>query len=265
MACVVCQLPVQVLDPPPHVLARDRIPGQSTAPEIRIFADCHPGRDPQWFPPSTTLGGVSGVALRGGAGEGCDMAIGSRVVLAAVIALAATATPVRAQDAGSGVTGNFAVLFGAKVLDENDWAPVDVHEEFGLMVDMASTDLPVGLEVRALRSESNTEFDSGISRFVKLETSELDVGVRSTTPGSPSGYLAGGVAKIDADLTITGLGTASDSAYGFWIAVGGYFLVGGPFVIGIDGMLSTAEVDFNTPVKADVGGVHINVWAGLHF
>jgi len=196
------------------------------------------------------------------------MTIGNRIVFAAfaaVIALGNAATSAHAQDGGSGATGNVAVFYGAKVLDETEWAPVDVLQELGLVVDMSSSDLPVGIEVRALRSKSDTEFDPGISRFVELETSELDVGARMTTSGIPSGYLAGGVAKIDADLTFTGVGTASDSAYGLWIAIGAYVVVGGSFAIGVDGMVSSAEVDFNTPVKADAGGTHINFWAGFHF
>lgn len=205
------------------------------------------------------------------------MRVGTRVLAAAFNATLASATlasavlvsaaPAHAQEGGTGVTGNLAGFFGAKALDKHDWAPAEDHREAGVVADLRSASFPVSAEVRVLRSRSRTEFEPTTSEFVRLETTELDLGARKTWGGGPGPrpYLAGGVARIDADLTFVGVGTASDSAVGIWAAGGMYWVLAEHLSLGADLMVSTAEVDFGTTTQADVGGGHFNLWIGLHF
>jgi Outer membrane protein beta-barrel domain len=195
------------------------------------------------------------------------MSVRIRALVLALAAGVAVAAPAGARAGETGVTGNISGFFGAKVLDNHDWAPAEDHEEVGLVADLRSTTFPVGAEIRVLRSRSDTVFEPTTAEFIRLETSELDLGLRKTWDGGPNPrpYLSGGVAKIDADLTFVGTGTASDSATGIWVAGGVYWVLGGSLSLGADLMLSTAEVDFGTPVKADVGGGHFNLWLGFHF
>ncbi len=173
--------------------------------------------------------------------------------------------PAHAQGTGSTVTGNLNLFLGAKALDDTDWAPVDEHAEVGLVGDIRAANWPVSIEVRLLSSVSDTVLIG--PDLVEMETSELDLGVRKTWGAGTNmhPYVSGGLAKIDAEVTVLGVGSVSDDGVGLWVAGGIYWVLGGSFNLGVDLMISSAEVDFGTGVDGNIGGGHFNFLAGFHF
>jgi len=183
-----------------------------------------------------------------------------------IVAFVVAAAPAYAQDTGSGLTGNVSLVAGSKVLDDADWAPVEEHEEGGVVVDLGDRSWPIGFELRFLHSKSDTVFEpiSGLS--VNMDTTELDLGIRKTWgAASMHPYLTGGLARIDADINFPGLGTASDSAYGFWLAGGIYWVLAEHLVLGLDLMGSSAEADYGSGSNFDIGGGHFHFVLGYHF
>lgn len=182
-----------------------------------------------------------------------------------IVAFVVVAAPAYAQDTGSGLTGNLSLVAGSKVLDDSDWAPVEQHEEGGVVVDVGDRSWPIGFELRFLHSKSDTEFEPITGLSVNMDTTELDLGIRKTWTGAANIYLSGGLARIDADVNFPGLGTASDSAYGFWLAGGIYWVLVEHLVLGVDLMGSSAEADYGSPTNFDIGGGHFHFVLGYHF
>jgi len=179
------------------------------------------------------------------------------------LAIMAFALPASAQS----VTGNVNLFAGGKTLDDGDWAPTEKHSEVGVVADAGLDHWPVSLEVRFLSSESDTEFEPTLGLSLKLETTELDLGVRKTwgvgTNTHP--YLSGGVAFIEADATVVNVLTANDDATGLWLGGGVYWVLAEHFNLGVDLMVSSAETNFGSGPDVNIGGVHLNFLAGFHF
>lgn len=181
------------------------------------------------------------------------------VLLAVLLALGVTGAA-RAES-----TGEINLVAGTKLLDKGDWAPTEEHREVGILATVGDTDWPVALDLRLFRSTSDTELLPGLGLTAKLETRELDVGVRLPIRSSDMRpYVAAGLARIDGDLTISGA-TGSDDAVGAWVALGIGWLLGSHMNLGFDLMYSTAKVDFGTGVDANLGGTHLNLVVGYHF
>lgn len=184
-----------------------------------------------------------------------------------VVVFVAAAVPAYGAGSGAGPTGNIVLVGGLKLLDDTDWSPVEEQHELGLVADVMGANWDVSIEVRALRSDSDTKFDPVSGLFVSVETSELDLGIRKHWDNGHHAYpyIAGGVARIDADVNFPPFGTVSDHAYGLWAAGGVYLLVAPHLVVGLDVMVSEAEADFGTSTSASIGGGHAHVLIGYPF
>lgn len=130
-------------------------------------------------------------------------------------------------------TGNINFFLGAKQLDEDDWEPVDEHDEVGILLDFRKKSWPVSLAIGYLSSsDEQTEalYYPGIGIYdtdFKGETTELSFGIQKIWDGSPSlrPYIGGGIALISAEFegTIWGISVSDDdTATGFWIGGGIY-------------------------------------------
>ena len=163
-------------------------------------------------------------------------------------------------------TGNVNFFLGAKSLDENDWAPVDQHAEFGVLVDFKQQDWPVSIALDFLGS---TEEATELGVNFEGTTSEFDVGVRKIwgTEGSTiRPYIGGGLAFIGAEFKGTAFTTVSDddNATGIWLNGGVYWTLNQSFNIGLDLRYSQADVTL-FGVDADAGGTHAGLILGVHW
>ncbi len=186
-----------------------------------------------------------------------------------LLALTCWSAPAYAQSGGGGLTANLNLFLGAKVLDEAEWAPVDNHAEVGVVGDIGTINGPISIELRLLKSASDAVILPVSLLVAELETQETNLGVRMTFKRedvTPRLYLSGGVSRIDADTTFTGISTAtvSDSGLGYWLAGGIYWVLGDYVNMGMDLMISSAQADFGTGTDFNIGGVHFNFMLGLH-
>lgn len=172
-------------------------------------------------------------------------------------------------------TGNLNVFLGAKVLDEDEWEPVEDQDEFGIKFDFKQQGWPVSIVIDYLSSsgeETVLMFDPllGTVQFdIEGETSELNLGVRKIWDQSPyiRPFIGGGISCISAEYTGTALGITvsdSDNAVGIWFGGGVYWTLADHLNIGLEAAFSTAEVTL-FDVNADPGGVHLGVLAGFHW
>jgi hypothetical protein len=172
-----------------------------------------------------------------------------------------------------GWTGNINVFFGAKTLDQEDWAPVDEHTEVGIDADFRPNSWPVNIAVDYLFSESDSEllFDPflGVTEF-KAETSELNIGIRKIWDRLPYArpFLGGGLSFIRGEfkgIPISGNTISdSDTGIGVWLGGGFYWTLTDHFNLGLELTFSTAEINL-FGVDADAGGGHFGFLAGYHW
>ena len=172
-------------------------------------------------------------------------------------------------------TGNLNVFLGAKVLDEDEWEPVEDQDEFGIKVDFRRQAWPVSIVIDYLSSsgdETELMFDPllGTVEFdIEGETSELNLGVRKIWDQSTyiRPFIGGGISFISAEYKGTALGITvsdSDNAVGIWFGGGVYWTLADHFNIGLEAAFSTAEVTL-FDLDADAGGGHFGVLAGFHW
>ncbi|MCK5394391.1 MAG: porin family protein [Gammaproteobacteria bacterium] len=162
-------------------------------------------------------------------------------------------------------TGNTNFFLGKKSLDENDWAPVDEHAEFGVLVDFRQNHWPVSIAIDFLGSiDESSEFGFDIEG----STTELDIGVRkilevADSPIRP--YIGGGIALINAEFKATNFFVADDdNGIGIWLNAGVYWTLNQHFNLGLDLRYSQADVTlFN--VEGDAGGTHVGIMLGYHW
>lgn len=152
------------------------------------------------------------------------------------------------------------VFLGLKNLDEDDWAPVDEHREFGIEIDFKQHNSPVNITIGYLRS-SDDDTITGIN--IEGKTSELYIGVRKICEAFPQmrSFIGGGLSIISAEMKGAALGikvSDDDSSLGFWLGGGVYFTSVANFNIGANIRYSQAEVNlFGIDGKA--GGLHYGV------
>jgi len=182
------------------------------------------------------------------------------------------------------------VIFGEKALSEDllDASGVDNQAQVGVAVTL-DFDWPVALAIDLL-SSSEDETQSVASQLgplsvdTKVETLELNVGVRKYWGTTNRFYVGGGLAyvQLDAKQTESGtLGPGSEftdlildddgNGVGLWLNGGYVHRFGDHFNVGVDVRYSDAEADL-TPVGAgaskltlDSGGLHYGVQLGYHW
>ena len=163
-------------------------------------------------------------------------------------------------------SGNVNFLLGAKVLEESEWAPVDEHAAFGVLIDFKQKQWPVSIAIDLLGSYSE-ETELG----VKFEgtTSEFDLGVRKIWDVQGSSirpYVGGGLALVSGEFKGIGFTTASqdDDGTGIWLNGGIYWTLGPHFNLGLDFRVSTADVTL-FGVEVDAGGTSGGLLLGYHW
>lgn len=171
-----------------------------------------------------------------------------------------------------GWTGNVNALIGTKMLDDDDWEPVEEQDQLGVLVDFRPTAWPVNLAIDLLRSQDDASFGSAVG--VDVEITEVDFGVRKHWDRSSlfRPYIGGGLAYVSADLEVSvslppfgsDSETFDDSAFGLWVNGGVYWSIRNAFNIGIDLRYSDADVSF-AGVDANAGGVHAGLLLGYHW
>lgn len=173
-------------------------------------------------------------------------------------------------------TGDVNLFLGAKQLEEDDWEPVDEHDEYGIMLDFRQKSWPVSIALDFLGSTSDEETVSdyvpgyGVVPFtVEAETSEFHLGIRKIwdqlTPFRP--YIGGGLAMVNAEIEGSAYGykvSDDDNAMGFWFGGGLYITLAGHLNLGVDARISRAEVTLFDE-DGEAGGTHAGILIGYHW
>ncbi len=166
--------------------------------------------------------------------------------------------------------GNVNFFAGQKMLDKDDWEPLEDQQEFGVLVDFGGKDWPVHIAVDVLRSETDETFDLGTNQL-KLtgKTQEINVGIRKIWDlnNEARPYVGVGVANIEGDLETEVFGvpvSVDDSAIGYWVNVGIFGTLAKHFNIGLDLRYSAADLTIEG-VDIQAGGTHIGLLLGYHW
>ena len=172
-------------------------------------------------------------------------------------------------------TGNINGFIGAKMLDDNDWKPLDEHGEIGVLFDFAPTkDFPVNIAIDLLASGTNeTYVDPFFGGVVDADayTSELAFGFRKYLMPHKAmikPYIGAGVAIISAEIEAFRFSNSTtvsddDNDVGPWLE-GGVVWTLKHFNIGFDIRYSDAEVTLFGR-DYDAGGFHTGLIAGYHW
>ena len=158
--------------------------------------------------------------------------------------------------------GNANFLYGAKGLNEDDWAPVEDQVVYGLMADFKPADWPVAIATDLIFSSENTGY---AGTTVEGSTSEFDLGVRwySNAVNNVRFYAGGGLARIAGEFEAYNM-TDSDEAFGLWIDTGIVLTLKTHFNLGVDLRYSKAQIDL-FGINTEAGGLLVGVFAGLKF
>jgi hypothetical protein len=184
----------------------------------------------------------------------------------AIVCLACVVVCIPAPVACQG-TGNVNAFLGMKVLDEDDWEPVEEHVEIGILFDARPINWPISIAGGLLYSEGEeTEMD------IKLEgnTLEFDVGVKKIFENASivRPFLAGGAAFIQAETegSVFGIFDFGDDtdAIGLWVSGGAYLTLSEHFNLGLDIRWSKAEADWYRE-DIELGGFHAGLLLGYHW
>lgn len=172
-------------------------------------------------------------------------------------------------------TGNVNGFLGAKILDEDDWAPVDEHIEAGVLIDFRQKSWPISIAIDLLSSYDEEDVSIAVLNFgtfdANLEgnTTELNFGVRKIWDNFSivRPFIGGGIAFINAEVKGTALGVSvsdDDTGVGVWFDGGVYFNLTEHFNLGWDVRWSKAEVTlFN--IDGEAGGWHLGMLIGYHW
>jgi opacity protein-like surface antigen len=192
-----------------------------------------------------------------------------KIVLLAVFALVFT---LPATTLAQYWTGNANLFIGGKMLDKDDWEPLEEHVEFGFLLDFGKTDWPVNIAIDFLGSQDSDSFEEYEYDYYyfydyKVTTTEINVGIRKSFGEVIRPYFGGGLAMITAkeEFTLQGLTySEDDTGLGYWINGGVYLTIGDALNLGLDVRYSAAKATlFN--YDAEAGGVHVGFVVGYHW
>jgi hypothetical protein len=188
--------------------------------------------------------------------------------LAVVLALLAIGS---SSVLAGGVEGNINMILGQKYLDEDDWAPVEDQAALGVMFDITPAGSPIAFAIDIIATEDSADvydpFDD-IYYEATGETREIDLGIRWYTPPSAfRGYIGGGLALINAEITVSEFGyeaSEDDDAVGFFINGGFVVTLARHLNLGLNARYSQAEVDI-AGYEIEAGGLLLAGLVGFHF
>lgn len=160
-------------------------------------------------------------------------------------------------------------FYGHKSLS-SEWAPLDGHDEFGIVSTIASATWPVAIAADAFYSDQTVHLSGG-SEFgdypVQMQTYEYALGVRKIwSIGAVRFGLGGGFAWIKASRDDNFKG--SGDAIGPWAGTSCYYHARGGFDVGAQLRWSSADVEFpdlsvySPGFKGDAGGLHAGITIG---
>ena len=174
----------------------------------------------------------------------------------AIVAFFVLATSIPSNARAS--AGAVHLFVGQKLLDEDDWQPIDSQFEVGIDASLGDDDWPVWINVGLFRANAEEE----LSAVEDLEgtTTEFSLGINKTwTRHQFRPFLAGGLAFVNSDIEVRDpdeIFEDDDSGAGLYAQGGGYWRLGKSFNLG--GMLrySVFSDDF------EGGGFHVGLIAG---
>ena len=156
--------------------------------------------------------------------------------------------------------GAVHVFVGQKLLDEDDWNPIDSQFEVGVDASLGDDDWPVWINLGLFHASDEEELNA--VEDVEGTTTEFSLGINKTwTRHQFRPFVAGGLAFVNSDYEIRDDNDVvfedDDSGTGLYAQGGGYWRVGSSFNIG--GMLrySVFSDDF------EGGGLHVGLIAGF--
>jgi opacity protein-like surface antigen len=172
-------------------------------------------------------------------------------------------------------TGNINLLLGTKMLDEDDWEPVDEHSEFGISFDFKQKHWPVSIAFAYLSSEDDASatlydpFFGFVTADVEGETQEVSFGVKKIWDATEivKPFVGGGLAFINAEFSGTMFNVTmseDDDAVGVWLVGGVIFTLAKHLNLGVQARYSYAEVEL-FGVDGDAGGLHGLFMVGYHW
>ncbi len=163
-------------------------------------------------------------------------------------------------------TGNVNFFLGQKSLESDDWAPVEDHGSFGVLVDFANANWPVNFAVDFLGSYGEETVGP-----VKLEgtTSEINLGLRkiwNVGGTSMRPYIGGGIAFVRGEFKATDLVSVSvdDNGVGLWLNGGIYWTLGQSFNLGLDLRYTRADIEL-LGFDVEAGGNYAGLLLGYHW
>lgn len=174
-----------------------------------------------------------------------------------------------------GWSGNVNFFLGAKILDDENWDPVDKHTEGGMFIDFKHSVLPFSIAIDFLYSRDDADISVDVSGYgifdtkVEFETTELDFGVRKIWGilNNVHPFIGGGIAVIKAELKSKANENSvsdHDTGFGIWFDIGVYYTLNKRFNIGADVRWSKAKADL-FDLDGDVGGWHYGVVVGVNW
>ena len=160
---------------------------------------------------------------------------------------------------------------GAKILDDDDWEPLDEQSEGGILIDFKPKSWPISIAIDFLHSSDEQDVGVAVLNFgtfnVNLEgnTTEFNLGVRKIWDNLSKvrPFIGGGIAFINAEVKGTALGVSvsdDNTGLGVWFDGGVYFTLGKHFNIGADVRWSKAEVNlFNIDGEAMIRDLLVKI------
>ena len=154
-------------------------------------------------------------------------------------------------------TGALNVFLGYKLLDKDDWEPLERQVTYGVEATVGGDTWPVMLAIDTLVSTDDGEIGN---LDAEMSTVELDLGVRKVWDRDAKGMIGGGIALIQADVTFEGAPPTipviddDDQGTGIWFGAGVTWTLGSNFNLGASFRWSYAKVDIEGLDQKDAGG-----------
>jgi hypothetical protein len=172
------------------------------------------------------------------------------------IACAAMAPP-------SLAAGNVNFILGQKMLDKDDWDPLEDQPEFGAQITVGGADWPVHIAIDVIGSlDEETVFGEDVTG----STVEVAPGVRKIWGKNKTHpFVGGGIALVQGEVEVFSV-SFDDTGTGYWIDGGVFWRLGPRFNIGFDARWSSAKIDFDVfgdPINdVEAGGEHLGLLLG---
>lgn len=163
-------------------------------------------------------------------------------------------------------TGNINFIVGTKLMNENDWEPLDEQTEIGVEGDIGMTDFPLYFTMGYLYSHDDTTLYGVV---IDASTKEFYFGPKLIF--NPNKYVhpfvGAGLAIISTELEGSGYGITvsdEDQATGLWASGGIMFTIADHLNLGVNVRYSKAEAELYG-YDTSGGGLHYQALIGYHF